>query len=415
VKGVLVSETVQNLHDANQEHPEVKSLPFAAQIEKANSSHQALKDFITDFKKVGVPCIVSEHATKSEELVGTFQEAAKQLSEYQDHIKEIASRASKEASKAKKNWRNDRDYIKTTLEKKIVPSAVARSAATTVQTSLMEPSSIGIQQTTYELQFSAEGAGEKLQEVLAQPALISGAEDKSYLHGAIAKFIAQDRPGIDKKIDKLISQLLAKDGTHAVATEPHTEAMSWNPAGQNIFDIASGDPVRHIIAVLEVSRFDLNIEAMPFLGMGMVITGLQGIVFCAVADPTMVQNGGGDFGVWLKAADSNVLDQTPATLLKPGESMYVPFGHAPLLLALNKPEEYDQKRKQARSKKAPEDGPKHAAIHIALLPDKNDAKAKPGITKRFLTDFMRAKDSWPASVVKSGGCFDAWKSNLERA
>jgi len=83
---------------------------------------------------------VADQKEKCEKLLTTFTEA--QLPEYQDHIKEIvstASTASKDASKSKNDWMNDRDYIKIALERKFCPSAVARGAATTVQASLVDP------------------------------------------------------------------------------------------------------------------------------------------------------------------------------------------------------------------------------------------------------------------------------------
>jgi len=181
-------------------------------------------------------------------------------------------------------------------------------------------------------------------------------------------------------VDKKIAQLLAQDGTHGVATEPTSQGLQWNPTdGSKVFDIQGEEYTRHILSVLEVAKFDISTIAMPFIGMGMIISGLQGFVCCAVASPSMVKAGGGDFGVLLAGADSGVLDKAPSILLKPGSSIYIPFGHVPILLALNKPKEFAQKRNSARSKKQPEESPNHAAGHLVLLPNKDDAKAELGL------------------------------------
>lgn len=409
VKGVKASTSLQQLWDEHKSNEEISMLPFTDTIKEADKTYADLEALCTSMKLVTVPCDIKEKEAVVNKGVEAFLNASKQLEEYATLMKEILGRAAKNTSGRKKSWRNARDYMKLSLEKTSVPTLISRSASTTMQADLWDPNDMGLPYTFYNLQFSIQP--DKVAESLAEPALITSTN--CVLHEPLSNFIDNDRAPILKKIDQVIAVLQAQKKTHAVGTVDAKQPWDWAAAGKDVFDCPGDSYSKHVLLVLENSRFDVTPEGFGFMGMSMIVTCITGFLYVSVASPQFVKNAGSDWALYISQADSLAFDDIPSFILKEGESAWIPFGHFPCIMSMPNPDDVALAKKKARAKKCVAEDHKYGVASLLLCPNLRDADDKAAST-RFLADHMRGGQSWPASLSKHES-FVKWKAKLEES
>jgi len=315
----------------------------------------------------------------------------------------------------KKQWRNARDYLKTTLDKRGIPCALSKDSATEMQCKIASPSAVGLAHTPYRLEFHINS--ENPVATLEQPSLFTATDASSmtFMHHNLKNYIDKDKDAVAKKRAKIEDMLEAQKGNHAVGLQEATSEFKWNASEeQKMFEVAGPPFAKHILMVFEQGRFDMSAQAFPFLGMSMIISALSGTSYIGIAPPDLVQSSGQDFSLWLQRAESSAFDQVVSFLLEPGDSCWVPFGHFPVILGMHS-QEYLASQKKVRSRKGPvSEIREFSSVEILPCPDLNNSKAASSVIQRMKAEHLRTRAGWPSAIAKHEGIVQ-WFAALDAA
>ena len=90
-----------------------------------------------------------------------------------------------------------------------------------------------------------------------------------------------------------------------------------------------------IVHSQEVCKFDVRPTAFPWKGFAGFITQTSGKGGIVVLDRDRVQESAGELATYLGELPKLALQKAPAYFLSPGQSVWIPFGHMPLIVGLS--------------------------------------------------------------------------------
>ena len=147
---------------------------------------------------------------------------------------------------------------------------------------------------------------------------------------------------------KLVSNNL-KVGFCTVTCEPELSLLGGATMDvQMAVKLAS--EIRTNVYSHECNTLNVTTMAYPFRGLRAVITILTGTVLVIAVPHEQLQ--GADFSTYVANAQSGALMNNPSTILEQDSSVYIPFGHVPILLPfITETNDGPQPMKAAGSKK----------------------------------------------------------------
>lgn len=198
MNGRPAKDYLSGLWDEYKDGEEMKSLPVDDLLKECEKGMEALTSTRAAAKGWTVPCTLADKISVISPIVEKLQELLKQVSEYAEHMKGVATQAAQHTTSLKKTWRSGRGNMKIAMEKLGVPKGVARQAAHSMQYFVIPAANIGIKSHEYAVEFSISSEDPKTAYDHVSLFTATDNSKKTPCHDNLIKHWQQDEGEINK-------------------------------------------------------------------------------------------------------------------------------------------------------------------------------------------------------------------------
>lgn len=330
----VVEEAKQFSHDS------LNQLPVHEVIKNCIVAEEAVGNFKLAIGSWETPTSIPEKEEQVKKLVDDLRKCAAECCEYVSHINlNILSKKKKEAETKKKNWRNAKTAIQTSLTTRNMAPAVAKIVAF-AQHSLSSPcEQAGVENAlcTNHIIVAMGKAAEDATSPFNNPGFLKGE-----LADLVQASITKDEAAIKVKAEDMVGYLVSNKKCHAISTIESEDKPDWSSQvlGDKMAVLNVGEKMykKHVILVAENGKLETASHATCMNGLPQVITvaiGNAAVVVLSFNDMEKMK-ASGDLGETLKNLTGTPLEQTLGRtfLVKQGESVWVPYGSQALVVGL---------------------------------------------------------------------------------
>ena len=308
--------------------PRISSMPFDAVIangKKAVAEAQALIIAIEGW----TPALDrDERIALVEKAMGFIDSTVAQVVLYTDHIVCKSSKAKAAETKEKKDWRNNRDYVKQVLVKSSAcPAGIAHALATAIWHAASDPAEVGYDAGVYdvELAMDLECVG------LIRPEKAAKDFSSTWFHHQVAAYLFAVDGMATKYCEAEFKRLREAGQSHSIVSLPGFGDFSWNPRDEEgkiveeerCFKLHSDEPQsgydKALCQVMKCHMWDGRVEAHAFQQFAGLLICHIGCVAVVVVSPAVLAKCGGDISATSpKKWTSPDLAEEPYFFLTPG-------------------------------------------------------------------------------------------------
>ena len=264
-----------------------------------------------------------------EKAMGFIDSTVAQVVLYTDHIVCKSSKAKAAETKEKKDWRNNRDYVKQVLVRSSAcPAGIAHALATAIWQAASDPAEVGYDDGVYEVELAMDG----LERVgLIRPEKAAKDFTSTWFHHQVAAYLF----GVDgmavKYCEPEFKRLREAGQSHSIVSLPGFGDFKWNPRceegavveEERCFRLHSDVPNsgydKAMCMVMRCHMWDGRVEAHAFQQFAGLLLCHYGVVSVVVVSPAVPAKCGGDISaVSPKKWTSPDLAEEPYFLLTPG-------------------------------------------------------------------------------------------------
>ena len=349
--------------------PKVRSMNTAEivkQVAAVCAEVKALNDQVDLWE---VPCEVPEKVAALMEVAKKVSKHEVELQRLERGFERLQKGGKKASAKTKKKWRDARKKMEGYfhLADQNLPDSVGRRVAEVVQSKVCDPVQIDISVTLTANEFTTYSKDylEKPFTVTCPPA--EGAATTKW-HLACQDQFAKNQASVLEKAVALHRGMVEASLRHAQSAVADLTEVKF-PDADDSTDFVSTGVAKLAVGVISNEYFDLDYKAWAWRGVRMVMTVVQGTVCCVFISPCQFASSP-DVNTWLQSSDAKKkLLNNDCFIVTAGSSIYVPFGHVaiPIALSDDSPKIIEAQKGSKKRKAAPPAEKGHAVVGIKLL------------------------------------------------
>ena len=275
-------------------------------------------------------------ALDRDEKIGLVQKAmdfidstVAQVVLYNENVVYKSSKAKAAETKEKKDWRNNRDYVKQVLVRSsATPAGIAHALATAIWHHASDPVEVGYDAGVYDVELAVDG----LDRVgLIRPEKAAKDLTSTWFHHQEAAYLFGVEGMAQKYCEPEFKRLHDAGQSHSIVSLPGFGDFSWNPrdetgklvAEEKCFrlhtdELKSGYD-KALCQVMKCHMWDGRVEAHAFQQFAGLLICHIGCVVVVVVSPAVLAKCGGDIASTSpKKWTSPDLAEEPYFLLTPG-------------------------------------------------------------------------------------------------
>lgn len=317
---------------------EVAKLPVDDILQRCRNAELGVLHFAIAVPTWELPCSIPEKASAAVELLVELKTAAAEVCEYIDHINnKILAKVKKNAAEKKKQWRNARSSIVTSLQGRSVPNTLAKMVGWQAHNYTLPSVDAGIDSTLCAATLSQAVACEDSTNPFNVAFMFGG--------GLAAKIqvplMIADKVAITAKAQELVNYLISNKRGHAFSTIDATAKVDWTSDGlDKLLEVTNkGESTynKHILFLTEVGKFEPLPTATCFSYMPVAITVVRGLASVVVLSQADIDTLGTDLVSGIKGLSGNQFETGAmgrTFTLKEGETVWCPYGSYPILTGI---------------------------------------------------------------------------------
>ena len=328
---------------------DISELPITDVIARCENAEQEVEAFKMSVGHWSTPLSLPEKVEDLTQRFNTLKTCWVECKEYSERLTKLIETSKNARITKKRNWRNLKGSLSTTLEKRQMPGAIAKVVGFAQQHS-KDP----CVESYIESIFSSAEINDMPAKMEDQPtpfdkpAKLSGA-----LHEEVAKVMSADKAVLDEKFQELVGKCVTDNHSHVSSTCTATKKVDyqWGREVEDSYMEVLNDKsyCKHIVTCLENGRFDIAPSVAMFTGVPQVLTVGKGTFVACILSAAEANELGTDFVSQTAKISANALEGGQIGknfFLTTGESLWIPYGACAMLVALCSKSELNKWRKK---------------------------------------------------------------------
>jgi len=335
--------------DTLKDHEDIKHLPITDIINAAQDAFNKLDAMRGTIQTKVIPMKFSLARDEAISLVDDFKPRLRDLFDYRDQLRVTIGRVQAEEDKVATQLKNLNAKFKERIDNLGIAPALRHILAAALVAWSDNVATEGLESCPYPAEWSLQATSpvEELQSAFCMPRAfrraVEGASDKQFLPHWTAEVrkmylsIEKDVPAKSAAIMKGVAakSKLAIGGISCIEIPAE---FCWSPfPAKPVFDhhLDSEGLGRAAIHSFQPNYQYIGKANFPWTGMSGILTCLEGLLFVGLLGDDLVQElAGAEMDMWLKSLPANGLAKVPWWVLVPGQAVYWPFGHCPVIFGM---------------------------------------------------------------------------------
>ena len=340
---VALDKFMEGSYKKHKEHPSVKCFPIPASIDRSRKAYTALKDMQTEVNSWAPPLDFKEARSKVFSLASEFFSAVEDTMSYQDCLSTTKQTVTTEKESSKRRWRNHRQLFVALYQVRSEHYPVVAKVCGDLSFSVYEPpSKIGIQTCVY-VCLPLETTDSSSVDVFSVPRLVLPETDvpvldRTFWHTQCYIFLSENLATIQAKSTASLPTLRA-----STASAPTNVAkgliepknfFKWNGPEKEFpqwFDCVPD--VKVPVFTHSVGHAWLATQDFPYAGIPGFLHAIFGsLVVMVITAASMLEHP--NPSAFLKSLPTTGWEKEHAVILRPGGSLFIPFGCVPVVIGM---------------------------------------------------------------------------------
>ncbi|CAK0861952.1 unnamed protein product [Prorocentrum cordatum] len=334
-------EAMTSLFGPLGDDSEVQCLGIPEVLNKAKGVMGQMKTALDDVTAWKLPCDIPGKRAAVEKTIARFDATFSEMKDYCTALQGALAEQAKRDKKAKRGEKGKKDKMAKAYEDHGTFRCIAALVPAMIYTeksagddgkpdaSVGEP---GASTPCQPFEFECITDGGKIDMDSFTKARSFWLKDCSHWHSELRSHAEKNEKLIKEKKERLLPQFADCKGTHVsiVLTKgDQYEKFNFNPKDKEVFTV---DPVPPSNLVLQRTMVtDVSSQVFPLRGAPHFITVIEGLIMFVIVSSEAV---GQNIVKYLENGNGKSLLKAPCFLLKQGQSVWVPFGNAPLVVGI---------------------------------------------------------------------------------
>ena len=337
-----------------KDHAKMKSLPFNVVETAANDAVAGMEAVCKFVDGHGLP--YERPVEQKDELlkaVEKYKVAVKDVLMYKRGLLSLRARCARGTLERRRGWRTKRDAYVKSLRSRGMPKGLAKVMGDHLQCLAEPPEKADVRLLFHERCLAEDSTIDE--DFLRLPFII---RDVGHYGRAITRTLADNEDEI-KDVVKLVVESNKQAGNPAgQLTANMKEKFPWDAVGDgatNFFKEVVD--VKPVIIVQDHGFFQAKPKGFPFRGGRCILSAISGdFLFVVVGAEDNAAHA--DLAAWMKSAEAKDLEDVEAFYAMEGQSIWIPFGSAPIFIGMAPNTDWKEKAPTAKGTKKAKSAPK---------------------------------------------------------
>ena len=407
---------MQTAYNRHKDHDSVKHFDIQSSINQSKSAFMAMKEFRDGIANWAPVLDFAASRSEAYKLVGDFFTKTEDTLSYQDCLLCTKHTVSVANESVKRKWRTHRDAFTSCFDSKVGAvehyGVISKVCGDVMVSQYEHPEKAGIRSCSYScsnmvLHENSTRFELALPRFLAASADIQDSE-KTHWHLECYKLLVENIDAITAKATDSLASLsagLVKVAKGLVATSSQFAFNAADGVGKDFFSCVVGGIA--VVCTQKVSNAFVSPDSSPYAGLPQFMHMVLGHAIVVLIDPEkgIAQP---NLQTWLQALPVTAFSKYPVFLLKPGASLWTPFGWQPIVVGVP-----DYAFDVSGGKpNLPKDVPFATVTYAMTLAFDEKSYEEPPSVRLFVAGLVAARQPYTFKWFKETQAVFAWKAKI---